>query len=119
MQTLEMKRGSCRRAEQRNQAINCNLTYQRLRCCGRILNDQEMNVMTEQGECRGQDNSNGEGINSNQEQGLRKGYGRGNRHAKAQRIASNQGRGRGQRNGNGQGKGQRMSNGQDIQKIIK
>ena len=53
MQALEMKQGNCRRAEQRNQAINCKLTYQRLRCCGRILNDQEMDIMTEQAQGRG------------------------------------------------------------------
>ena len=115
MRALEMKQSNYRQADQRDQAINGKLTYQRLRCCGRVLNDQKMDTMVEQAQGRGKGNG----------QGLRNGNGRGrglNNNGQGQSTESNQGRGlrngngqgRGLNNSNRQGRGQRNGNGQCI-----
>jgi len=47
MQAVNMRQGQCRREMQREQVANCTLPHQRIRCCGRVLNAQEMDLISE------------------------------------------------------------------------
>jgi len=90
MQTLKMRQGNCRRTAQVNQAVNCTLTYQRIRCCGQVLSEQEITLLTEnkQGRGRGKrqriasvqgtDNNNGQGQCMSNRQGRGQGKNKAN-----------------------------------------
>ncbi|MGL1955754.1 MAG: hypothetical protein OCD00_00345 [Colwellia sp.] len=79
MKTLDMRQGYCRRAAQINQAVNLPRPQQRIRCCGRVLSEQEIDLFAEKKQGRGQ--------------------------GKGQRMGNGQGQGQGQRMGNCQGQG--------------
>ena len=97
MQELNMKKKNCHRfSAQAEQRTNCTQKSQRIRCCGRVITEQEVN-----------------------DELLRNGQGQGKRMANGQgqgkRMANGQGQGQGKRMANGQGQCKRMENGQKQQ----
>ena len=86
MQNLNMRKSNCRRfSDQTGQRMNCTQKLQRLRCCGRVLSEQEVSDGTVSGK--------GKWLPKGCNKGLTNGQGRG------QGLANGQGRGQGLANG--------------------
>lgn len=109
MQNLHMQRNCRRFSAQVGQQMNCTQKIQRVRCCGRVLNEQEIgNELSENSQGRGQ------GMRHKQGRGQGRGQGMANNQAggqgRGQRMANNQGNGRGCGQGmaKAQGRGQGM-----------
>ena len=96
MQNLNMRRNCRRFSAQVGQLTNSTQKPQRLRCCGRVLSEQELLV---NGQGRRMANGQGRGMGKNQGRG----HGQG--------MANNQGRGLGHGVQNGQGLGMRNCQG--------
>jgi hypothetical protein len=57
MQEFNMRKGNCRRVDQVEQPTNCVQKSQRIRCCGRVITQQEVGdqlLTNEQCQGRGQ-----------------------------------------------------------------
>jgi len=102
-----MKKKNCHRfSAQAEQRTNCTQKSQRIRCCGRVITEQEVNdELLRNGQGQGKRMANGQG----QGQGKRMANGQG----QGKRMANGQGQGK--RMANGQGQCKRMENGQKQQ----
>jgi hypothetical protein len=76
MQNLNMRKNCRRFSAQINQTINCTPKSQRLRCCGRVLSEQEL-FMKEQGRGKGMKSNKGRGMGMNQGKGCGQGLANG------------------------------------------
>ena len=77
MQELNMRRGNCRRSAQ---ATNCTQKLQRVRCCGRVLSEQEVSdqlLLNKRGQGRRMANGQGQGKRMGNGQGKRMENGQG------------------------------------------
>ena len=95
MQALNIRKENCHRFfAQIGQRMNCAQKSQRIRCCGRVISEQEVsNGFLIKGKSRGQGMANGQGC----------GQGKANGQGCGQGKANGQGRGQGKANGQGQG----------------
>ena len=101
------------------QPANCTQPIPRVRCCGRVISEQELNnglLINNYGKGRkmmnniNSDIQNGQG--RGQGRGIQNGQGQGQGQGRGMQNGQGQGQGRGMQNGQGQGQGRGMQNGQ-------
>jgi len=72
MQNLTMRKSNCRRlSEKTGQRMNCIQKLQRLRCCGRVLSEQEVSdgIVAGKGKCLSHGQGRGQGLANGQGRG--------------------------------------------------